>query len=409
MILICNIFIFVVFLLFQYIFKICPRKRKKTIHSINAFSKRTEMGALSDLNAMKEQCAEESGFFVGEVFAKPFLNCISICRNSEAQTFYLANDNQVILPNKGKFNQRGFYCSTRNRTNINELDVFPFEGRCHPFASFAVKTSGVEKFHCVPKTPYFGGVLGNEILICGGALLDKDENKLYLSFIPHDVDITPLLFGKSIKHNSSFRFACFDRAKKKTLEFSELAPQIVATSEQTQANGPWHMELIFDTKRRAQSFCFQFSGQISDEVLPFVDTVANLSTGECDCEKVDLNNFFNNKSLPCSQHSLGIHKNNIKLDHTTFRDHAFRFSRPCVGASDSLPTNHATLEMCSKKNSEREETNIFSLIYPCGVDNFGSDKENRVREEPGLMFVGKDHSPFAAPFKNKKQFTITKS
>lgn len=218
-------------------------------------------------------------------------NCKIMCNSSSAEySFYNSSiyvDNALVKP--------GGYCG------------IPLHGQCNLTTTTPIYSNN--KWKCLSKYPELGGALGTKIQICDGHLYDRKTKTNYLKYIPVTLNVENLYE----QYKGDYRFVCADKNK------IRVGNQPFATVD---------------------NYCMKYMPHALQKAYP------DFKSGVCECEKYGYENIFNDRSLPCTNIQSGV---NATLDTKTFKSKAFRISRPCLKAYDTM----------------YEGNN-----YPCGIDNF---------------------------------------
>lgn len=212
-----NFFIFIIFILIAYV-NIKYNNNISSLKYINyddgGDSKRNsdkayhQMIDIIQLNKNIEKNAEKNyncntsfGLFIGstsEIESTP--NCNKLCRASSLNNYYTIKTDNHTLINGSKTTPESYYCI---RSNISVM-------KCNTRTSDVVRSSN-GSWACNPKwANIFGGIDGNDILVCGGYL--DDNGKSYVNRLPDNEDIEEILTDpyseKDLKNSDSFRFKC---------------------------------------------------------------------------------------------------------------------------------------------------------------------------------------------------------
>lgn len=213
-----NFFIFIIFILITFVNIKYNNNNINSLKYINyddgGDSKRNsdkayqQMVDIIQLNKNIEKNAERNnncntsfGLFIGstsEIESTP--NCNKLCGASSLNNYYTIKTDNHTLINGSKTTPDSYYCI---RSNISVM-------KCNTRTSDVVRSSN-GSWACNPKwANIFGGIDGNDILVCGGYL--DDNGKSHVNRLPDNEDIEEILTDpyseKDSTNSDSFRFKC---------------------------------------------------------------------------------------------------------------------------------------------------------------------------------------------------------
>lgn len=148
---------------------------------------------------------KQQGLYLGE--ENSWKDCTTICGHNNYEYKYFTGENKshIRYYNTLTNSKKGAYCMPSEIAHCNDhYSDIVFDG---------------SKWACVPRWPsVFGGLHGNDIMVCGGVILDRMTNTLYTSKIsrtvllfedPHSEEISEdTIFGNGNFKTKHKRFIC---------------------------------------------------------------------------------------------------------------------------------------------------------------------------------------------------------